>query len=317
MDLRTCPVRSDGRLTLADQGVGSVHGLQRWRRVSAMETDGTASLSCREVAGLRVVECVGEPDHTDLLQQFVRREGLACVGIQIIRAGCEALQSGNDRRAIGPGELLIWTSDEPVELTSAARLHKISLIVPWAEIKERLPRTASFRGAVLDGTSGLGAVLHSHVDALARQVDRLSRDDLSAVRRATIELLVAAILYRLSTAPQLGLSHQYLIRIQSYIVDHLQDEDLGPASIAKAHHISQRYLHLLFSQTGQGVSSFIRERRLDRCRETLTDPTCRSLSVAEIAHRWGFPAPAHFSRIFKQHFGWSPSELRCVIAETS
>jgi AraC-like DNA-binding protein len=317
MDLRTCAARPEGRATLADQAMGPTSALPEWRRVSAMDSDGTASFSCRDVAGLRVVECIGGSDHTDLLQQFVRREGLDCVGVQIIRSGCEALRSGNDCRAIGPGELIIWTSDVPVELTSAARLHKVSLVVPWAELRERLPRTASFRGAVLDGTSGLGAVLHSHVDALARQVDRLSRDDLSAVRRATIELLGAAILYRVSTAPQLGLSHQYLIRIQSYIVDHLQDEDLGPASIAKAHHISQRYLHLLFSQTGQGVSGFIRARRLERCRETLSDPTCRNLSVAEIAHRWGFPAPAHFSRIFKQHFGGSPSELRCVAAETS
>lgn len=279
--------------------------------MSATDRESAASFSCREIAGLRVVECVGEPDHADLLQQFVRREGLSCVGVQIIRSGRESLRSGDECRAIGSGELVIWTSDEPIELISVARLHKISVLVPWSELKDRLPRTGKFRGAVLDGTSGLGAVLYSHADALARQVDRFSGEDLAAVRRATLELLTAAMLYRISTAPQLGLSHQYLIRIQSYIVDHLQDEELSPASIAKAHNISQRYLHLLFSQTGQGVSSYIRQRRLDRCREALENPVCRELSVAEIAHQWGFPAPAHFSRIFKQHFGWSPSDLRC------
>ncbi|WP_428422450.1 helix-turn-helix domain-containing protein [Methylibium sp.] len=281
-----------------------------WHEAASADCASDERFVSREIAGLRVVECRVEPHQQDRLQQLVCEERLACIGVQITKSGCESFRCGEDRCFVGPKDLVIWTSQAPIELTSTERLHKVSLVVPWVELKERLPRIGGFRGAVLDSRSGLGAVLYSHVDTLARQADWLEGSDLSAVRRATVELLAAAMLYRISTTPQLGLSHQYLIRLQNYILDHLQEEGLGPASIAQAHNMSPRYLHLLFSQTGQSVSCYIRQQRLDRCREALANPAYRARSVAEIAHQWGFPAPAHFSRIFKQHFGLSPNELR-------
>jgi len=162
---------------------------------------------------------------------------------------------------------------------------------------------------VLDSRSGIGAVLYSHIDALSRQLDVLGGSDLPAVRRATLELLTAALSCDVDATPQ-PLSRQYLRRLQDYVLDHLPDEGLSPTSIAQAHHISPRYLHLLFAQTGQSVSSYIRQQRLERCRETLGNPAHRDRSVAEIAYQWGFSDPAHFSRIYKRQFGRTPGEQR-------
>lgn len=307
MDIRTCSA------PLGDGVSAAARDCELdWAPSAGLRTPETNGLGCsyRQVADLRVVECIDDAGHVDLLQQIVRRESFSCAGLQIIRSGSEFLRSGDECRAIGRGELVIWTTNEPIELVSVNRLHKVSLLVPWRELGDRLPRAGKFGGAVLDGTSGIGAVLYSHADALAREVDRLSGVELAAVRRATLELLSAAMHYRISTTTRLELSHKHLIRLQSYIVDHLKDEALSPASIAKAHNMSRRYLHFLFAQTGQGVSSYIRKHRLDRCKEALLNPASSDLCIAEIAHQWGFPAPAHFSRIFKQHFGQSPSELR-------
>lgn len=272
--------------------------------------DPSDSIVCKEIAGLLVVESAGEPPRSDTFQRYLRASGLECVGVQVTQSGRESFRAGGDGRSIGPAELLIWTSGRPFELASTESHRKISVIVPWGELKERLPRAGAFHHAILDSRTGLGAVLRSHVEALAGQVDRLKSEDESAIRRATVELLTAAMLCHAEAAPRLGLSHQYLLRLQNYIVDHLQQEQLSPASIAKAHNISERYLHLLFSQTGTSVSDFIREQRLNRCREALTNPAYGSVCVAEIAHRWGFPAPAHFSRIFKRRFGLSPRDAR-------
>ncbi len=277
-------------------------------RASTASTD---KVVCTEIAGLLVVESASEPLRPDAFQQYIRDSGLECVGIQAIQSGRESFHAEGDCRSFGPAELLIWTSERPFELTSIERHHKISVIVPWAELRERIPCAGVFRHAILDSRTGLGAVLRSHVETLAGQVDRLKGEDQSAIRRVTVELLTAAMTFHGDQARRFGLSHQYLLRLQSYIVDHLQEEQLSPLSIAKAHNISDRYLHHLFAQTGTSVSDFIREQRLQRCRDALTNPAYRSLSVAEIAHQWGFPAPAHFSRIFKRRFGLSPRDARC------
>lgn len=50
--------------------------------------------------------------------------------------------------------------------------------------------------------------------------------------------------------------------------------------------------------------------RLDRCRNELAIPSLAHCSVSEIAYRWGFSHPAHFSRAFTAHFGESPRAFR-------
>lgn len=282
---------------------------RRWQVPDRVAPEFNARLRHRDVAGLRVVECLCDPCGGRRLPRHVSQEGAAYIGVQITRSGRESLRAGDERVAVGPGDLVIWTSDQPMEFTVTERLHKVSLILPWDDVKERLPRTGRFRGTVLDSRSGIGAVLYSHIESLASQLEELEAGELSAVRRATVELLTAAMSCRLEPAPR-GLSLQQLKRVQDYILDHLQDETLTPGSIAQAHHISPRYLHLLFGKTGQSVSAYIRQQRLERCGEALSNPSYREHSVAEIAYQWGFTDPAHFSRVFKQHFGHPPGHCR-------
>lgn len=105
--------------------------------------------------------------------------------------------------------------------------------------------------------------------------------------------------------------HQQLLQhVYGYIDDHLGSTDLSPGSIASAHYISTRHLHSLFRQADTTVSTWIRERRLERCRADLLDPGHALLPIAAIAARWGFADAAHFSRVFKNAYGISPSELR-------
>ncbi|GGV94333.1 hypothetical protein GCM10015535_59600 [Streptomyces gelaticus] len=101
---------------------------------------------------------------------------------------------------------------------------------------------------------------------------------------------------------------EMLARIRSYIEENLMDPDLSPESIARAHHISVRYLHKLFQGDGTTVSTHVRQRRLAACRLDLGRLPNRRRSVAAIAQSWGFASPSHFSRLFRQAYGESPSE---------
>ncbi|WP_225859191.1 helix-turn-helix domain-containing protein [Streptomyces albicerus] len=105
---------------------------------------------------------------------------------------------------------------------------------------------------------------------------------------------------------------QTLSRIRTFVELHLTDPDLSPESIALAHHISVRYLHKLFQSEGTTVSQWVRSRRLDACRRELGRAPRRRLTVAAVAHRWGFTSASHFSRAFRDAYGMSPSEWQAL-----
>jgi AraC-like DNA-binding protein len=79
--------------------------------------------------------------------------------------------------------------------------------------------------------------------------------------------------------------------------------------LARTHHISTRYLHLVFSEHGTTVGRWIKSRRLAQCRAELARSSI-DRTVTEIALRWGFSDVAHFSRLFRSAYGIAPLKFR-------
>lgn len=72
---------------------------------------------------------------------------------------------------------------------------------------------------------------------------------------------------------------------------HLADRDLTPASVARAHHISVRYLYAILARAGIGFGDWVRTQRLDACRRELSRVPPSSETIPALAHRWGFKSP--------------------------
>jgi AraC-like DNA-binding protein len=101
-----------------------------------------------------------------------------------------------------------------------------------------------------------------------------------------------------------------LAGVKTYIERHLGEARLGPEAIARANHISTRYLHKIFEAEGSTVSEWIRDRRLECCRRDLRDPALRHETILSIATRWGLTSSAHFSRVYRATYGHTPREER-------
>ena len=255
---------------------------------------------CDPCAGLRRVETSEEP----------------CLAVQIVLAGAERFRVGDDVLAVGAGDLVVWNNIQPVAFEVTEQLHKATVILPWAQVAERLPKGDVMLGCSLDTRGGLGSVLFSHIRALVGELDRLDPIDAPAVKRATVELLSAAAGHQLElVTPTYGREH--LRRVQDYVLEHLHDHDLTPARIARANAISVRYLHLLFQPTGQSVSAWIQQQRLEHCREALADQTFAERTITEVAAQFGFADSSHFSRAFKRRYGQSPAGYRASTGEPS
>lgn len=95
-------------------------------------------------------------------------------------------------------------------------------------------------------------------------------------------------------------------RMRRYALESLQDPALDPEQIARAHHVSVRYVHKLFAPSG-GVAAWIREQRMKAAADELRTT---ALPVADVAVRWGYRDAASFARAFRRAWGQSPGQLR-------
>ncbi|MFJ7958920.1 helix-turn-helix domain-containing protein [Streptomyces sp. NPDC096319] len=172
-------------------------------------------------------------------------------------------------------------------------------------------------GVPVRGGEGIGALVSEFLTALAAKAE-FRRSTIGDRRARTAVHLLSVLVMELldadttdGTDEASGTGNETLTRIHGYIEEHLMDPDLSPESIARAHHISVRYLQKLFQNDGSTVSHWVRRRRLEFCRLEL-GRTHRRVTMAAVAHRWGFSSPSHFSRSFRGAYGMSPSEWQAL-----
>lgn len=78
--------------------------------------------------------------------------------------------------------------------------------------------------------------------------------------------------------------------------------------MAKVFNFSPYYFHRLFSAVvGKPIGTYIRERRLAKASELLTDP---GKTITSICFECGFNSSQSFSRAFKNSYGISPADYR-------
>lgn len=96
-------------------------------------------------------------------------------------------------------------------------------------------------------------------------------------------------------------------KVISYIDNHYT-EDLVLSEIAKHFKISTSYLSsLIKKETGATYSDYMMNKRLGMAKRLLNDP---DLSIHDVVQRVGYKDYFHFNKLFKKHFGITPSKYR-------
>lgn len=99
-------------------------------------------------------------------------------------------------------------------------------------------------------------------------------------------------------------------RIRGYVALNLRDPRLSIERIAHALNCSKRHLHNAFAQGEDSLAAYILRLRLDACAVDLHQGAPDTRPITDIALSWGFCNLSHFSRVFREHTGCSPSEFR-------
>lgn len=91
-------------------------------------------------------------------------------------------------------------------------------------------------------------------------------------------------------------------------IDGSYTEDILLGALAKQFNLSLGYLSMLVKkETGKTYSEYVTEKRLALAKELLGDPV---ISIHEIVQRVGYKDYFHFNKLFKKHFGITPSKYR-------
>jgi AraC family transcriptional regulator, positive regulator of tynA and feaB len=251
-------------------------------------------------------------------EQLIRQSTENIFFIGFLLAGDATLTQGDHRAELHHGDIAILDSTRAYEIDVPRSFDALWVKVPRHRLEGRLHSHSDILAQRIDGSVGIGHVASNLLAAALAQVHSIRTNEANRISNHLLDLLGLSLTgdakagliesttpYRAST----------LRRIQEFIEQRLDDEDMSPELVASAHNVSVRYIGKLFEREGISVASWIRMRRLERCRTDLEDPESAGRSISEIAYTHGFGNISSFNRAFRARFGFSPRSLRNIALE--
>jgi len=133
--------------------------------------------------------------------------------------------------------------------------------------------------------------------------------ELMSLRLLQIILMLAGSALGAPAVEDVGKARRgWIMRQARELIHHRYHEPLSLDALAEALHVSSYHLsHVFSAESGFTLSSYLTGVRMERAAELLQQG---KLGVAEVARAVGFRDPLYFSRVFKSHYGLTPSSFR-------
>jgi AraC-like DNA-binding protein len=241
-----------------------------------------------------------------------RSYGPDAVWVILSDRGSASVQQGTSQSRIDENCVLVLTNLQTLPITVGESARVIALLLPRGA--KDLPPSSS--GLILTVCRGATSGLLAHV------IRGLAEDDHGGFKRHSQRVCdqLSGIL-RMTCLEETSGGRADVFALftdaTEAIEGRLWDESIDAESLAVRLNVSTRTLHRAFRTQNTTISTWIRERRLERCRDDLLDPMYRHLPVSTVAAQWGLRDAAHFSRLFKARFGTSPRNYRAVAPDTT
>jgi len=111
-------------------------------------------------------------------------------------------------------------------------------------------------------------------------------------------------------ARERGLRAARLCAIKIDIANNLNRPNLSVTDVAASHGVSPRYVQTLFEAEGSTFSEFVLSQRLALVLRRLVDRRFADRTIGDIVREAGLAGSSYFSRVFRQRYGATPSEVR-------
>lgn len=260
-----------------------------------------------------------EPRMVHRRPAHVRRDGVdAFILTMPLSAEFHFAQQGREC-SVAPGQFALIATARPFTIAERPRLQgsalsSLHVVVPAPLLRERCLQADALCGRSLPIQPGAGKLMQALIAAWIEDGASLSPTQANHASALLIDLIGSASALDGAAAPgpdpRLQLRETLLQLAKAHIAAHLSDPDLDTERVAHHCRVSVRYLQKTFESASLSVGAYIREQRLQRCRDALRSPQLRHQSIAQIAALWGFDEASPFSRAYRHRFGVSPSDER-------
>lgn len=224
-------------------------------------------------------------------------------------AGELTVEQGAHSVTLRAGDFAFYTGAQRYRVTSPGAHSYLVVRIPTASIALRHSAFADVVATDLSATPS-AAVLRGILAALADPGIQPSLSASAHVGDAIVAASHAVIAD--ARAPGTATAMSLFTSLVIWLEGNLAEQDLSAERLATAHFLSARYVRRVFAANGTTVSAIVRQRRLERIRDDLSDPRQIRVPIREIAERWGMPDAAAFSRAFSRQFGVSPRRYRTL-----
>ena len=228
-------------------------------------------------------------------------------------------QNGRDI-TVAPGSLVLLNQTSPYKATASTGYHAFSISIPKKLLLQRAPQIGAFYKLETTITSPRGQLLTNFAKHLSEGIAGWSDSEIIVLREQLLDLIILLMVNDKNDpvpGEESSIKAAHRERAITYIKYNHCNPQLNPKLIADACGISVGYLHKVFHLVELRVEHFLYSQRLETCKNLLLSPLHMNLSVQQIAYKSGVSHPAHFSRLFKEKYGMSPSEFRATQEPTS
>jgi AraC-like DNA-binding protein len=279
---------------VVDVGTASFHAALEIRRAGAI---GIARIATTPVDVIRKLRHVND--------------GNEDIVVQLWRRGAAHIVQGRRECSVKAGECVILDNLNIGNLRQTETSQFWSLSIPRDRIASLTPNVASFAGLRVTNDPALRLLFEYLEGTLAlglgdRRAAQLFGNHLVDV----IALALGGESDTRGIQEQSGVRAARLAAIFQAISDQIANPGLSVASVAAKLGITPRYVHVLLEQSGETFSQYVVRKRLEKAGKLLTDDEGQTRKIAAIAFEVGFADLSHFNRVFRRHFGDTPSGVR-------
>jgi AraC-like DNA-binding protein len=182
--------------------------------------------------------------------------------------------------------LYLVDANQPTSATYPDEHQVINVSIPGDLLRARVGAPEDYCGHRFPADSGAAQVAKTLVISLFEEAEKIRPSLLTEFGERVVDLVALALTSG--------------------------SRDFGEASrsIADELGVSVRYMGKIFELSKQTAGEWILQRRLERARRALANPSFAQRAISEIAYSAGFNDYVHFSHAFRRRYGISPRQFR-------
>lgn len=235
------------------------------------------------------------------------------VGLVVNSGGEHFMRQRGREIVLGDGDATLISLTDTLETVNRPPGEILVLRFPRPQLAPRLSGAQDcFLRRIPHDSPALG-LLTNYVKT-ASQEQTLADQDLQRVVVSHLCDLTALAIGATRDAAELaqgrGLRAARLHAIKQHIAGKLDQPDLSVAALAARHGCTQRFIQRLFESEGTSFTDYLLAQRVALAYRMLTDPRRQGDKISTIAFDAGFGDLSYFNRVFRQHFGDTPSDVR-------